>query len=86
MDHRSVEDLIWLAIEDERKRGPAGLSFAPVYSFVSAVAHMARAQERQSIMDALPKDRPSDKGSDWQEGHDAAVAAVIGILVSRAII
>ena len=47
-------DVIWLAAHDEKRRGPTGLSFAPVYSFTAAIAHMARGQERQSIIDALP--------------------------------
>jgi hypothetical protein len=63
METRTIEDLIWLAAEDERKRGPAGLSFAPVYSFVSAVAHMARGQERQAIIDAVTKARPKGKSA-----------------------
>jgi hypothetical protein len=70
----TVEDLIWRAVEDERKRGPTGLSFAPVYSFVSAVAHMARGQERQTILDALSKTRPGGKSTEWNEGYNEAIA------------
>jgi hypothetical protein len=81
-DRPTVEDLIWLAARDEKKRGPAGLSFAPVYSFVSAVAHMARGQERQAIIDALPR-RESGKSKEWNEGFDAAIAAVVAVLVGR---
>jgi hypothetical protein len=83
MDSPTVEDLIWRAIEDERKRGPAGLSFAPVYSFVSAVAHMARGQERQTILDALTITRPEGKSADWNEGFNEATSAAIRILVER---
>ena len=56
--------------------------FAPVYAFTSAVAHMARGQERQSIIDALPR-RESGKSKDWNEGFDAAIAGVIAVLVGR---
>jgi hypothetical protein len=83
MESRTVEDLIWLAVEDERKRGPAGLSFAPVYSFVSAVAHMARGQERQAIIDALIRTRPKGNGAEYNAGYDAAIASAIRVLVER---
>jgi hypothetical protein len=83
MDSPTVEDLIWRAVEDERKRGPAGLSFAPVYSFVSAVVHMARGQERQTILNALTKTRPEGKSADWNEGFNEAISAAIRILVER---
>lgn len=83
MDTSTVEDFIWRAIEDERKRGPTGLSFAPVYSFVSAVAHMARGQERQAILDALTKTRPEGKNAEWNAGFDEALSATIRILVER---
>jgi hypothetical protein len=83
MESRTVEDLIWLAVEDERKRGPAGLSFAPVYSFVSAVAAMARAQERQAIIDAVTKARPKRRSGEYNEGYDAAIKLAIRVLVER---
>jgi len=83
MNSPTVEDLIWRAVADERRRGPAGLSFAPVYSFVSAVAHMARGQERQTILDALTKTRPEGKSKEWNEGFNEAISAVIRILVER---
>src|ERR1043165_6544492 len=81
-DRLTVEDLVWLAAQDEKKRGPAGLSFAPVYSFTAAVAHMARGQERQSIIDALPR-RESGRSKEWNEGYDAAIAGMIAVLVGR---
>jgi hypothetical protein len=83
MDGPTVEDLIWRAVEDEGKRGPTGLSFVPVYSFVSAVAHMARGQERQTILDALTKTRPEGKSPEWNAGFDEALSAAIRILVER---
>jgi hypothetical protein len=61
MDSPTVEDLIRRAIEDKRRRAPAGLSFLPVYSFVSAAAHMSRGQERQTILDALTETRPENE-------------------------
>jgi hypothetical protein len=83
MDGPTVEDLIWRAVEDERERGPTGLSVAPVYSFVSAVVHMARGQERQSILDALTRVRPEGKSAEWNAGFDEALSASIRILVER---
>ena len=80
-DRPAVEDLIWLRRADEKQRGPAGLSFAPVYAFVSAVAHMARGQERQSIIDALPR-RESGKRR-VNDGFDVAIAGVVAVLVGR---
>jgi hypothetical protein len=82
-DKPTVEDLIFRAVQDERRHGPSGLSFAPVYSFVSAVAHMARGQERQAILDALPTAREQGKSAEWNEGYDAAVTTAIRILVQR---
>src|SRR5256714_15017411 len=67
-----LEDAIYAAIDAEKKRGRTNLSFAPIYAFTAAVAHMARGQERQDIMDARPK-RPSGKGKEWNEGFYAAV-------------
>lgn len=77
MDTPTVEELIHRAMDDEKRRGPAGLSFAPVYSFVSAVAHMARGQERQAIIDSLPKDKREEKSTDWNDGYNAAITAII---------
>jgi hypothetical protein len=83
MDSPTVEDLIWRAVEDERKHDLAGLSFEPVYSFVLAVAHMARGQERQTILNALTQTRPEGKGVEWNEGYNEAISAAIRILVER---
>jgi hypothetical protein len=79
----TVEELIRRAVDDERKRGPAGLSFAPIYSFTAAVAHMARGQERQTILDALAKTRPEGKSAEFNAGFDEAISAAIRILVER---
>jgi hypothetical protein len=80
-----LEDAVYAAMEDEKKRAPAGLSFAPVYAFTTAVAQMARAQERQAIINELPR-RPRGKTKEWNEGFDAAVSAFIGLLVRRSMI
>lgn len=83
MSSASIEELIWRAVEDERKRGAAGLSFAPVYSFTAAVAHMARGQERQTILDALTQTRPEGKSAEYNAGFDEAISVAIRILVER---
>lgn len=83
MDRPTVEELIDRAMDDEKKRAAAGLSFAPVYSFVSAVAHMARGQERQTILDSVVAGREPGHGEEWNAGYDAALTAAIRILVER---
>jgi hypothetical protein len=80
-----LEHAIHAAVDAEKKRGPANLSFAPIYAFTAAVAHMARGQERQDIMDGRPK-RPSGKSKEWNEGFDAAMSAFIKLLVERSIL
>jgi hypothetical protein len=80
-----LEDAIYAAIHAEKKRGPTNLSFAPIYSFTAAVAHLARGQERQDIIDGRPK-RPSGKGKEWNEGFDAAMSAFIKLLIERSIL
>lgn len=80
-----IEDAIYAAIEAEKKRGPTNLSFAPIYAFTAAVAHMARGQERQDIMDRRPR-RPPGKSTEWNEGFDAAMCAFIKLLVERSIV
>jgi hypothetical protein len=86
MNTPTIEELIYRAMDDEKRRGPAGLSFAPVYSFVSAVAHMARGQKRQAIIDALPKDTREEKSADRKDGYNAAITAIIRVLVERSYI
>jgi hypothetical protein len=55
-------------------------SFASIYSFTAAVAHMARGQERQTILDALTQTRPEKRS-----GAQAASAAdrYSGMLIRR---
>jgi hypothetical protein len=76
----TIEDAI-NARADAELRTP-GVSFAPIYAFVSNIAHIARGQERQAILDALtPRERGHSE--EWNAGHDAAITAVIRILVER---
>lgn len=82
-DKPTVEELVWRAVEDERRHGAAGLSFAPAYSFATAVAHMARGQERQTILDALTQTRPEGKSAEYKAGFDEAISAAIRIIVER---
>jgi hypothetical protein len=84
MPNPPVEDLIAERAEDERKHAASGLSFAPIYAFVKDVAYMARTQERQAILDALPKAREAGRSESWNAGYDAAMVAIIRVLVERA--
>ena len=79
-----LEHAIHAALDAEKERGPTNLSFAPIYAFTAAVAHMARGQERQDIMDSRPK-RPAGRSKEWNEGFDAAMSAFIKLLVERSI-
>lgn|GEM_PF-5523032 len=47
---------------------------------------IARGQERQAIFDALPKERDSGQNESWNAGFDAAMTAVIRVLVERSIL
>jgi hypothetical protein len=80
-----LEDAICAAIDAEKKRGPTNLFFAPIYAFTAAVAHMARGQERQDIMDGRPK-RPSGRSKEWNEGFDAAMSEFMKLLVERSML
>jgi hypothetical protein len=60
-------------------------TFAPVYAFVKNAVHIARGQERQAILDEVAKLRPEDGAAPAaREAYDAAISAVIRILVTRA--
>jgi hypothetical protein len=80
-----IEETIRAAADDERRRGVRGFSFTSIYSFTAATVEMARGQERQDILDALPK-RPKGKSDEWNEGHNAAITEVIRVLAQRAFI
>ena len=84
MPESTVEDLIYQRAAEERARGAPGISFAPLYAFVAQIAHLARMDERQTILDSLPKDRPPDRSPDWNDGYDAALTAIIRAVVERA--
>ena len=77
-----IEDAIHARADAERAM--PGVSFAPIYAFVSNIAHIARGQERQTILDAVTAaSREPGHGKEWNAGFDAAVKAAIRILVER---
>jgi len=60
-------------------------TFAPVYAFAKNLAHIARGQERQAILDEVAKLRAEEGARpEAREAFDAAISAVIRILVTRA--
>jgi hypothetical protein len=77
-----IEDVIGETAELERKRKPS-FTFAAIYQFVANAAHIARGQERQTILNAITKLREPGHNEDWNAGHDAAIKAVIRVLVER---
>jgi hypothetical protein len=77
----ALEEIIADIADNERKRAPA-FTFIPVYAFVQNAVQIAKGQERQSIMDALPK-RGEGKSAEWNAGFDAAVTAFLRMLVTR---
>ena len=82
MPESTIEDLIYRRADEERARGEA-VSFAPLYRFMASIAHMARMDERQTILDTLPKDRARNKSKDWNDGYNAALTAIIRACVTR---
>jgi hypothetical protein len=81
-----VEDLIRQRTDEERSTPTPGLSFRPVHDIAVMIALMARAQERQAIIDALPSGIPVDRSDDWKAGYAAALAEVIRLIVKRSIV
>ena len=81
MTGTTIEDAIDARADAERAM--PGVSFAPVYAFVSNIAHIARGQERQTIIDAVTAGREPGHSEEWNAGYDAAVTAAIRILVER---
>ena len=77
----ALEQIIADTADNERKRAP-GFTFIPIYAFVQNAVQIAKGQERQAIMDALPK-REQGESAEWNAGFDAAVTAFIRILVTR---
>ena len=81
MTGTTIEDAIYARADAER--GSPGVTFRPIYAFVSNIAHIARGQERQTILDAVVAAREPGHSDEWNAGHDAAISAVIRILVER---
>jgi len=77
----TIEDAIHARADAERAM--PGVSFAPIYAFVSNIAHIARGQERQTIIDAVTAGRAPGHSEEWNAGYDAAVTAAIRILIER---
>ena len=78
-----IEDAIHARADAERAM--PGVSFRPIYAFISNIAHIARGQERQTILDAVVAAREPGHSAEWNAGHDAAISAVIRILVERSL-
>jgi len=76
-----IEDAINARADAERLT--RGVSFAPIFAFVSSIAHIARGQERQTILDAVVAAREPGHGAEWNAGYDAALRVAIRILVER---
>ena len=76
-----IEDAINARADAERST--PGVSFAPIYAFVSNIAHIARGQERRTILDAVTAAREPGHSEEWNAGYDAALKTAIRILVER---
>jgi hypothetical protein len=81
MTGTTIEDAIHARADAERAM--PGVSFAPIYAFVSNIAHLARGQERQTILDAVLAGRDPKQTDEWKAGYDAALKAAMRILVER---
>lgn len=68
----------------EERAHASGVSFAPFYQFLSTIAHMARMDERQTVLDSVRKAREPGRGESWNAGCDAAMTAIIRVAVERA--
>lgn len=78
-----IEDMIYQRWDEDRARATA-FSFAPLYQFLSAVAHVARMDERQAIVDLVRAARQQGRGRTWNAGYDAALTAITRAAVERA--
>lgn len=81
-----LEDIIGDIAAAERKGEQRGFSFAQFYSFMSTAVLMAKGQERQDIIDALPKARPEGLTAEQSDGYDKAMALVVRVLIERSIV
>ena len=79
----AIEDMIYQRWDEERARA-SSFSFAPIYQFLSSIAHLARMDERQAIVDLVREARKQGRGKSWNAGYDAAMSAIIQIAVERA--
>jgi hypothetical protein len=79
----TIEDMIYQRWDEERARATS-FSFAPIYQFLSSIAHLARMDERQAVVDLVREARKPGKNKSWNAGYDAAMTAIIRIVVKRA--
>ncbi|MEA2872160.1 MAG: hypothetical protein QOH67_2136 [Hyphomicrobiales bacterium] len=79
----TIEDMIYQRWDEERASA-AAFSFAPIYQFLSALTHLARMDERQSVVDLVREARKPGKNKSWNAGYDAAMTAIIRVAVERA--
>lgn len=79
----TLEGMIYQRWDEERARATT-FSFAPIYQFLSAAAHLARMDERQAIVDLVREARQQSRGKNWNAGYDAALAAIMRAAVERA--
>lgn len=84
---RDIEEIIrdGMDFERERARGRLGYSLVPLLVFLSDTANIARGQERQAIMDALPQLGAHKNDAAWNAGFKAAMNAVTRLLIERSV-
>ena len=83
MSKPTIEDMIYRRWDEERAL-LSTVSFAPLYQFLSTVAHLARMDERQTILDLVHNAREQGRDARWNAGYNAALSAVIRTVVERA--
>ena len=79
----TIEDMIYQRWDEERARATS-FSFAPICQFLSVVAHLARMDERQAVVDLVREARKPGKNKSWNAGYDAAMTVIIRVAVERA--
>ena len=62
---------------------PRGRLFIRADLPIPAVAHLARMDERQAIVDLVRAARQQGRGKNWNAGYEAAIAAIIRAAVER---
>ena len=83
MSRPTIEDMIYRRWDEERARAPS-FSFAPIYQFLSTVAHLTRMDERQAVVDLVREAHKPGKNKSWNAGYDAAMTAIIRVAAERA--